>query len=225
MEQFTAVLSIISPIFVAVLLGVLAKKKNIMTAQQMSGLQQFVVKFGLPCVLFNSCFTADFGAESVTSMMLVVPLQLMSCIWAFWARKKVFCYRNLPMMFSSQESGMLGIPLFIALFGAEQAYRIGVLDLAQAHEKALFAPESGHYNLGTGSGYSVKQILDAARKVTGHPIPADVVPRRPGDPPTLIACSDKAREVLGWKPQFEDPEIIIESAWKWCQKHPEGYGD
>jgi predicted permease len=92
MEQFTAVLSIISPIFVAVLLGVLAKKKNIMTAQQMSGLQQFVVKFGLPCVLFNSCFTADFGAESVTSMMLVVPLQLMSCIWAFWARKKVFCY-------------------------------------------------------------------------------------------------------------------------------------
>ena len=102
---------------------------------------------------------------------------------------------------------------------------IHVLDLAQAHEKALFAPESGHYNLGTGAGYSVKQILDAARKVTGHPIPAEVVPRRPGDPPTLIACSDKARTVLGWTPRFEDPELIIESAWKWRQAHLEGYGD
>ena len=102
---------------------------------------------------------------------------------------------------------------------------IHVLDLAQAHEKALYAPESGHYNLGTGSGYSVKQILDAARKVTGHPIPAQVVPRRPGDPPTLIACSDKARSVLGWKPQFEDPELIIESAWKWRLAHPNGYED
>ena len=100
---------------------------------------------------------------------------------------------------------------------------IHILDLAQAHEKALYAPQSGHYNLGTGSGYSVKQILDAARKVTGHPIPADVVPRRPGDPPRLIACSDKARTELGWKPQFEDPEIIIESAWKWRLAHPDGY--
>ncbi len=102
---------------------------------------------------------------------------------------------------------------------------IHVLDLAQAHEKALFAPESGHYNLGTGAGFSVKQILDAARKVTGHPIPADVVPRRAGDPPTLIACSDKAKNVLGWKPAFEDPGLIIESAWKWRLAHPEGYQD
>lgn len=100
---------------------------------------------------------------------------------------------------------------------------IHILDLAQAHEKALHAPKSGHYNLGTGSGMSVKQILDAARKVTGHPIPADVVPRRAGDPPRLIACSDKARSELGWKPQFEDPSIIIESVWKWMQKHPNGY--
>jgi len=100
---------------------------------------------------------------------------------------------------------------------------IHVLDLAQAHEKALYAPESGHYNLGTGAGFSVKQILDAARKVTGHPIPADVVPRRPGDPPVLIACSDRAKNALGWKPRFEDPELIIESAWKWRRKHPGGY--
>ena len=100
---------------------------------------------------------------------------------------------------------------------------IHILDLAQAHEKAIYAPQSGHYNLGTGSGYSVKQILDAARKVTGHPIPADVVPRRPGDPPRLIACSQRARTELGWNPQFENPETIIESAWRWRLAHPDGY--
>lgn len=100
---------------------------------------------------------------------------------------------------------------------------IHILDLAQAHEKALFAPKSGHYNLGTGSGLSVKQILDTARKVTGHPIPAEVVPRRPGDPPRLIACSDRARKELGWEPKFEDAGAIIESVWKWLETHPNGY--
>ncbi len=102
---------------------------------------------------------------------------------------------------------------------------IHVLDLAQAHEKALYAPESGHYNLGTGNGYSVKQILDAVRKVTGHPIPVDIVSRRPGDPPRLVACSDRAKSVLGWEPHFEDPEKIIASAWQWRQNHPNGYED
>ena len=100
---------------------------------------------------------------------------------------------------------------------------IHILDLAQAHEKALYAPKSGHYNLGTGSGLSVMQILEAARKVTGHPIPAEVVPRRPGDPPRLIADSTRARQELGWKPQFENAEVIIASVWKWLRKHPNGY--
>ena len=100
---------------------------------------------------------------------------------------------------------------------------IHILDLAQAHEKALYAPKSGHYNLGTGSGLSVMQILEAARKVTGHPIPAEVVPRRPGDPPRLIADSTRARQELGWKPQFENAEAIIASVWKWLRKHPNGY--
>ena len=100
---------------------------------------------------------------------------------------------------------------------------IHILDLAQAHEKALYAPKSGHYNLGTGSGLSVMQILEAARKVTGHPIPAEVVPRRPGDPPRLIADSTRACQELGWKPQFENAEAIIASVWKWLQKHPNGY--
>ncbi|QSH41953.1 UDP-glucose 4-epimerase GalE [Lentisphaerota bacterium ZTH] len=102
---------------------------------------------------------------------------------------------------------------------------IHIMDLAQAHMLAMTAPESGHYNLGTGNGLSVKQIVEAAREVTGHPIPAEVAPRRPGDPDTLVACSDRAREVLGWQPQFENAHAIIESAWKWIQKNPDGYVD
>ena len=102
---------------------------------------------------------------------------------------------------------------------------IHILDLAQAHMLALNAPESGHYNLGTGNGLSVKEIIEAARKVTGHPIPAEIAPRRAGDPPRLIACSELIKEKLGWQPKFEAAETIIESAWKWIQKHPDGYSD
>ncbi len=102
---------------------------------------------------------------------------------------------------------------------------IHILDLAQAHEKALYAPRSGHYNLGTGNGLSVREILETARRVTGKPIPADVVPRRPGDPPRLIACSDLAKKELGWQPQFENAEAIIQSVWKWMAKFPNGYQD
>jgi len=90
---------------------------------------------------------------------------------------------------------------------------------------ALDAPKSGHYNLGTGNGLSVKEIVEAAREVTGHPIPAEIAPRRAGDPDRLIACSDLAREALGWKPQFENAHDIISSAWKWIQKNPSGYND
>jgi len=102
---------------------------------------------------------------------------------------------------------------------------IHILDLAQAHMLALDAPHSGHYNLGTGNGLSVKEIVEAAREVTGHPVPAEIAPRRSGDPDRLIACSDLAREALGWKPQFENAHDIISSAWKWIQKNPGGYND
>ena len=102
---------------------------------------------------------------------------------------------------------------------------IHILDLAQAHEKALYAPESGHYNLGTGKGLSVKEILETARSVTGKTIPAEIAPRRSGDPPVLIACSDRARKMLNWVPQYENARAIIESAWKWMEKHPDGYQD
>jgi len=102
---------------------------------------------------------------------------------------------------------------------------IHILDLAQAHMLALDAKESGHYNLGTGNGLSVKEIVDVARKVTGHPIPAEVVPRRPGDPPKLIGCSERAKKELGWKPEFENATDIISSAWNWTERHPDGYGE
>jgi len=100
---------------------------------------------------------------------------------------------------------------------------IHILDLAQAHMKALDAPESGHYNLGTGNGLSVKEIIAAARRVTGKEIKVEVAPRRAGDPARLIACSDRAKKMLGWAPEFESADAIIESAWKWKRKFPEGY--
>ncbi|MFA6291799.1 MAG: UDP-glucose 4-epimerase GalE [Victivallales bacterium] len=100
---------------------------------------------------------------------------------------------------------------------------IHILDLAQAHELALHAPRSGHYNLGTGNGCSVKEIIETSRKITGHAIPADIVARRPGDPPRLIGCSALAKKELGWKPRFENAEAVIQSAWDWVKKTPEGY--
>ena len=132
MEQFFTIAQVISPIFTAVILGIIARSRRLMTAEGVQGLQQFVMKFGLPCVIFNSCLTADIGVESLTSMALVIPAVLIGTLWAFRARKKRFPYHNLPQLFTAQETGMLGIPLFLILFGADQAYRMGVLDLAQA---------------------------------------------------------------------------------------------
>lgn len=102
---------------------------------------------------------------------------------------------------------------------------IHILDLAQAHMKALTAPRSTHFNLGTGNGLSVLEIIESVRKVTGHPIPVEIAPRRAGDPPVLIACADRAKLELGWQPQFENCDLIIESAWKWKQSHPNGYSE
>lgn len=132
MEKIITIAEVIVPILVAVLLGVIARQKKLLTPEENRGLQQFVIKFGLPCVIFNSCLGADIGAESVSSMLLVIPFSIMSCLWSFSARKKALPYNNLPMLFSAQETGMLGIPLFMILFGVDQAYRMGVLDLAQA---------------------------------------------------------------------------------------------
>jgi UDP-glucose 4-epimerase len=102
---------------------------------------------------------------------------------------------------------------------------IHILDLARAHILALQAPKSEFYNLGTGGGSSVREVIDACRKITGHEIPVVERPRRPGDPPRLIAASEKIQKELGWRPRFQNLEAIIESAWKWHQKFPNGYGD
>ena len=131
MDKVFTVAQVVMPIFTAIFLGMHAKKKSLLSPEGIRGLQQFVMNFGLPCVVFNSCLKADIGSEALTSMGLVLPLMILASVAAFRARKK-FPYHNLPQLFAAQETGMLGIPLFMILFGADQAYRMGVLDLAQA---------------------------------------------------------------------------------------------
>jgi len=105
---------------------------------------------------------------------------------------------------------------------------VHVMDLASAHwlavEKLRRTEQSGIYNLGSGSGYSVRQVIEQVRDVTGHPLPVQVGPRRAGDPAVLIASSEKARRELGWQPQQESLRAIIQSAWNWHSAHPNGYG-
>jgi len=123
----------------------------------------------------------------------------------------------------------------IEVYGADYPTRDGtcvrdyihVLDLAQAHILALRALEGGSrtYNLGNGQGYTVREVIDTARAVTGRPIPAVGGPRRQGDPAVLVASSDKIRQELGWQPRHPDLRDIVLSAWNWHRIHPDGYGD
>ncbi|MCI9488320.1 MAG: UDP-glucose 4-epimerase GalE, partial [Lachnospiraceae bacterium] len=104
---------------------------------------------------------------------------------------------------------------------------IHVTDLAQAHILAVkYLMEGGKsdiFNLGNGVGFTVKEVIETARKVTGDPIKAVVSPRRAGDPARLIASSEKAKKILGWKPEHADLEEIIATAWNWHKNHPNGY--
>lgn len=103
---------------------------------------------------------------------------------------------------------------------------IHILDLSSAHLLALDAlaeRERLYCNLGTENGTSVQEIVEMAREITGHPIPTVVAPRRPGDPPRLVADASFARNVLGWKPTRTDARSIVESAWQWHSTHPQGY--
>ena len=102
---------------------------------------------------------------------------------------------------------------------------IHIVDLARAHILALNATKDDFYNLGTGGGASVRDVIDSCRKITGRNIDIAEKPRRPGDPPRLIASSEKIKRELGWHPQFQSLDAIIESAWKWHQKFPRGYED
>lgn len=134
---------------------------------------------------------------------------------------------------------VLQVPLgqreFITVFGSDYPTKDGtcirdyvhVSDLIEAHIKALeylrLGKDSDVFNLGSGDGFSVMEIIEVARKVTGHPIPVKLSDRRAGDPSVLIASSEKARKILNWTPQKTSVETIISDAWKWHQSHPQGY--
>ena len=133
----------------------------------------------------------------------------------------------------------LGRAQHVNIFGADYPTPDGtcvrdyvhVSDLARAHLLALDALENRKplickpliYNLGSGQGFSVRQVVDVARAVTGHPIPVIESPRRAGDPAVLVASSNKIRRELGWQPKFPDLKTIVESAWQWHRTHPDGY--
>ena len=134
---------------------------------------------------------------------------------------------------------ILQVPLgkreYISIFGNDYDTKDGtcirdyihVMDLASAHYNALEYLRKGNnsdiFNLGNGNGYSVKEVIDVARKVTGFNIPAKEEARRSGDPAVLIATSEKAKKILGWKPEFDSLEKIISDAWRWHSNNPNGY--
>jgi UDP-glucose 4-epimerase len=105
---------------------------------------------------------------------------------------------------------------------------IHVDDLAAAHLKALERLEPGRglqLNLGTGRGHSVRQVIDSCRRISGRPIAVEIGPRRPGDPPELVADSSRAQAALDWRPKYMELDAIVETAWRWHSTHPQGYGD
>lgn len=127
----------------------------------------------------------------------------------------------------------LGRQPAIRVFGTDYATPDGtcirdyihIVDLAEAHIRALESRETGAFNLGNGRGYSVREVIEAAREVTGRPIPEEAAPRRPGDPDRLVAAADRARERLRWRPRLAELRSIVASAWAWHRAHPDGYGE
>jgi len=128
----------------------------------------------------------------------------------------------------------LGTRKEFAIFGTDYATPDGtcirdyihVSDLATAHLLVLEALKEKDrliYNLGNGQGFSVREVIETVRRVTGHPIPAKESPRRPGDPAVLVASSEKIKNELGWQPKYPDLESIVRSAWDWRKSHPNGY--
>lgn len=156
MKNVLSLLEILVPILVCLGLGVLARKKQLLTQEQNKGIQQFVLKFCVPCVLFNSCMQAKIGSESLMTMAMLLPVLFLSSLWAFRARRKKLAYHNLPMLFAAHETGMLGLPLCMILFGAGEAYRMGVLDMTQG---LISIPVMVMLSAQAGKGTSILQIL------------------------------------------------------------------
>lgn len=161
MEQLFSAARVAAPILVCVLLGFLARRHKLMTPEEVRGLQQFVMKFGLPCVIFQSCLTASLGADSLGAIALALPCVILGTLWSFRAGRRKYPFHNLPMLFSCQETGMLGIPLFIILFGSENAYHMGILDLAQA---LTAYPTMAILSAASGENLSIKNILSGILK-------------------------------------------------------------
>lgn len=130
MDKVSSVLQVIVPIFTALILGMIVKQRKTISEAGVDGMQRLVVHYLLPCVLYNSYLSAELTREALTSMGLL-PLLFVPCLWSFHMRKSRFPYHNLPLVFTAQESGMVGIPLFLVLFGESQAYHFATLDMIQ----------------------------------------------------------------------------------------------
>ena len=155
MNQMISVVQLVLPIFAVVFLGVLARKKSMFSPGEIQAFQRFVIEFCLPCLLFQSCLTAQLGAEALTGLLVPVVL-LATTVWGFRVGKKWFPYFNTPFAFCCKETGMMGIPLFMILFGAEQAYRMGILNLTQA---IVGFPMMAIMSSSSASAASPKKIL------------------------------------------------------------------
>jgi UDP-glucose 4-epimerase len=128
-----------------------------------------------------------------------------------------------------------GVREKISIFGDDYPTRDGtcvrdyihVSDLAAAHILALdYLAQGGKsdvFNLGNGVGFTVREVIDAARRITAQPIPAEQLPRRPGDPAQLVASAEKAKRILGWQPRYDDLDTILTTAWNWHRRHPRGF--
>lgn len=164
MDKVISVLQCIVPIFVTVFLGVLARRKKMVTQEEIKGLQQFVMQIGLPCVLFSSCLNADISTETVGTFVMIVPFMTIATLWAFKPGRKKYPFHNLPMLFCAKENGMLGIPLFMILFGSAQAYRMGILDIAQM---PTAFPTIAILSASTGENPSAKELM---KKISRSPL-------------------------------------------------------
>ena len=162
---------------------------------------------GIECVFlryFNACGATDAYGEAHIPESHLIPLILQV---AQDKREKIYIFGN---DYETKD-------------GTCVRDYIHIKDLAQAHILALKPGISGAYNLGNGDGYTVKEVIEVCRNVTGHPIPAEIQPRREGDCTILVADATKAHDELGWNPQYPDLETIVKTAWAWHQMHPNGY--
>ena len=162
MTQLVAIAKVVLPILICAALGIFARKKEILSAEHNVGIQRFVLKFCVPCVLFNSCLDAAVTSQTLLSMALLIPLLVVCFVVSLRLRKKALPYHSLPLLLTAHETGMLGIPLFMILFGADQAYRMGILDLTQAVIAfpviAILSADDGN---NPSAGIIVKKVLSS----------------------------------------------------------------